>query len=99
MTRVSFLLKVRPVKIEEYKRHNQAVWPEKLAALSRTGWHNYSLFMRPDGRPVGYFDTPESFQAAQARAIAPSKDILDFVPKNGWRGKRSFPRHPFFGHS
>ena len=64
MKRVGFLLKVKPEKIDEYKAHHERVWPEMLAALSRTGWHNYSLFMRDDGLLFGYFETPESFQAA-----------------------------------
>jgi L-rhamnose mutarotase len=62
--RVGFLLKVKPDKLEEYKQHHQAVWPEMLDALRRNGWHNYSLFMRDDGLLFGYFETPESFQAA-----------------------------------
>jgi L-rhamnose mutarotase len=62
--RVAFLLKVREDKLEEYKEHHKAVWPEMLDALRRTGWHNYSLFMREDGLLFGYFETPESFQAA-----------------------------------
>ena len=66
MTRVSFLLKVKPEKIAEYKALHAAVWPDMLAALSKTGWHNYSLFMRADGLLVGYFETPESFDAARA---------------------------------
>jgi len=60
------LLRVRPDKIEEYKARHKAVWPEMLDALRRTGWHNYSLFMREDGLLLGYFETPESFQAALA---------------------------------
>jgi len=35
-----------------------------LDALSRTGWHNYTLFMRSDGTLFGYFETAESFAAA-----------------------------------
>ena len=66
MKRVAFLLKVREDKLEEYKEHHKAVWPEMLDALRRTGWHNYSLFMREDGLLFGYFETPESFQAALA---------------------------------
>ncbi|MBM3134667.1 MAG: L-rhamnose mutarotase [Chloroflexi bacterium] len=66
MRRVAFLLKVRQDKIEEYKAHHKQVWPEMLAALRRTGWHNYSLFMREDGLLFGYLETPESFQAALA---------------------------------
>jgi L-rhamnose mutarotase len=64
MKRVGFLLKVKPDMLEEYKKHHEAVWPEMLAALRRTGWHNYSLFTREDGLLFGYFETPESFQAA-----------------------------------
>ena len=66
MKRVAFLLKVREDKLEEYKEHHKAVWPEMLDALRRTGWHNYSLFMREDGLLFGCFETPESFQAALA---------------------------------
>jgi L-rhamnose mutarotase len=65
MRRVGFLLKVRQEKLAEYKAHHQAVWPEMLAALRRNGWHNYSLFMRDDGLLFGYFETPDSLQAAQ----------------------------------
>ena len=64
MKRVGFLLQVRKDKIAEYKKHHQAVWPKMLDALSRNGWHNYSLFMREDGLLFGYCETPESFQAA-----------------------------------
>ena len=66
MKRIAFLLKVREDKIEEYKKHHQTVWPEMLEALRRTGWHNYSLFLRDDGLLFGYLETPESFQAALA---------------------------------
>lgn len=30
-----------------------------LTALARTGWHNYSLFLRADGMLIGYFETPD----------------------------------------
>ena len=66
MNRVAFLLKVKEDKIPEYIKHHEAVWPEMLEALRRTGWHNYSLFMRDDGLLFGYFETPDSFQAALA---------------------------------
>jgi len=64
MKRVGFLLKVRQDRVAEYKKHHEAVWPDMLDALRRNGWHNYSLFMRDDGLLFGYFETPESFQAA-----------------------------------
>jgi L-rhamnose mutarotase len=64
MQRVGFLLQVKKDKIEEYKKHHEAVWPEMLAALRRTGWRNYSLFLRDDGLLFGYFEAEESFQAS-----------------------------------
>jgi L-rhamnose mutarotase len=35
-----------------------------LDALRRTGWGNYSLFLRDDGLLFGYFEAAESFQAS-----------------------------------
>lgn len=64
MNRIGFQLKVKEEMIAEYKRHHEAVWPEMLDALRRTGWHNYSLFMREDGTLFGYFETPHDFQTA-----------------------------------
>ena len=65
MQRVCFLLKIKQEKIAEYKEAHAAVWDEMLQALSETGWHNYSLFLREDGMLVGYLETPD-FAAAQA---------------------------------
>ncbi len=64
MQRVGFLLQVKKDKLDEYKKHHEAVWPEMLAALRRTGWRNYSLFLRDDGLLFGYFEAEESFQAS-----------------------------------
>jgi L-rhamnose mutarotase len=63
--RVCFCLQVRPDRLEEYAERHAAVWPGMLEALERTGWHNYSLFLRDDGLLVGYFETP-SLDAALA---------------------------------
>jgi L-rhamnose mutarotase len=65
MQRVAFILRVKPDRLEEYKRRHTAVWPEMLQALRETGWHNYSLFMRPDGLLFGYLETPD-FERAKA---------------------------------
>jgi L-rhamnose mutarotase len=64
MKRAGFLLKVKEDKIGEYKKHHEQVWPEMLDALRRTGWGNYSLFMREDGLLFGYFEAAESFEAS-----------------------------------
>jgi len=66
MKRIGFVLKVKRDKIEEYKQHHKKVWPEMLDALRRTGWHNYSLFMRADGTLFGYFETAENLEHAVA---------------------------------
>lgn len=67
MKRVGFVLKVRQDRLDEYKQHHQHAWPEMLQALRDAGWHNYSLFVRDDGLLFGYFEAPDSLQAAQAR--------------------------------
>ena len=54
----------------EYQERHKAVWPEMMQALRETGWHNYSLFIRPDGWIFGYFETDQSLQAAQAGMAA-----------------------------
>jgi L-rhamnose mutarotase len=61
---MAFLFRVKPELLAEYRELHQAVWPEMLDAHRRMGWHNYSLFADPDGLVFGYFETPESFQAA-----------------------------------
>ena len=59
-TRRCFLLQVRPERLAEYVADHERVWPEMLAALSRTGWRNYSLFARAeDGLVVGYFESDD----------------------------------------
>ncbi len=62
MKRVCFVLRVKQDLVEEYREAHD-VWPEMRAALSEAGFRNYSLFMRPDGLIVGYFEA-EDPQAA-----------------------------------
>ncbi|NQX11699.1 L-rhamnose mutarotase [Microbacteriaceae bacterium VKM Ac-2855] len=63
--RVCFLLHLKPELVDEYLEAHAVVWPDMLDALSRTGWRNYSLFLRPDdGLVVGYLET-DDFEAAQ----------------------------------
>ena len=68
MQRICFLLKVQQDKLEEYKQSHQNVWPEMLEALSAAGWHNYSLFLRPDGLLVGYCETDDFDEALRKMA-------------------------------
>jgi L-rhamnose mutarotase len=62
--RVCFQLKVRPDRIDEYVERHANVWPEMRDALHEAGWHNYSLFLQPDGTLIGYLET-DDFDAAQ----------------------------------
>lgn len=67
--RVCFLMHLKPDRIDDYLAVHEHVWPEMLEALRQTGWHNYSLFLRPeDGLVVGYLET-EDYERAQ-RAMA-----------------------------
>jgi L-rhamnose mutarotase len=92
--RVCFLLKVRPGRLAEYRERHRAVWPDMLDALGRTGWHNYSLFLRDDGLLVGYLETDDFEAAKKAMAetevnarwqaeMAPFFEDLDGRPDEG----------------
>lgn len=59
MQRVCFRLRVRPERLAEYRERHSAVWPEMLRALRDAGWHDYSLFLHPDGTLIGYFLTED----------------------------------------
>ncbi|MEV0237744.1 L-rhamnose mutarotase [Nonomuraea sp. NPDC050786] len=94
MQRVCFLLKVRPERLAEYRERHRDVWPEMREALSRTGWHNYSIFLRDDGLLVGYLETADFETAKKAMAdtevnarwqaeMAPFFEDLDGRPDEG----------------
>ena len=55
-----------PVLQQEYKRYHANVWPEMQAALKRSGWHNYSLFLHPDGSLFGVFESESNLQQCLA---------------------------------
>ena len=68
--RVCFLLRLKADRVEDYLNAHAVVWPDMLDALRSAGWHNYSLFLRPDdGLVVGYLET-DDFAAAQKRMAA-----------------------------
>ena len=69
MERIGFRLQVKPELMDEYVERHKDVWEDMLAALSRTGWHNYSLFLdRADGTLFGYFETPDLDKALSGMA-------------------------------
>jgi L-rhamnose mutarotase len=69
MSRYCLLGHVDPLRITDYRRVHQAVWPDLLRALKDAGWHNYSLFLREDGLLIGYVEADDLDQA-QARIAA-----------------------------
>ena len=95
MHRVCFRLQVRRERLAEYAERHAAVWPEMLAALHETGWHNYSLFLDDDGLLIGYVETPD-LEAARAGMdatdvnarwqgeMAPFFEDLDLPPDQGF---------------
>ena len=88
MQRVCFTLQVRPEKLVEYKARHREVWPEMQQALRETGWHNYSLFLRPDGLLIGYLETENFDHAKQEMARRTindrwQRDMADFFDTSG----------------
>jgi L-rhamnose mutarotase len=65
MQRICWTLQVKKDRMEGYVELHKNVWPEMQEALQRTGWHNYSIFLRSDGLLIGYLET-DDFQAAVA---------------------------------
>ncbi|GAB3553947.1 L-rhamnose mutarotase [Actinopolyspora lacussalsi] len=65
MTRVCFQLWIDPNRLDEYRSRHAAVWPEMLRELEASGRRNYSLFLRPDGLLIGYYET-DSVSASDA---------------------------------
>nr|WP_246851999.1 L-rhamnose mutarotase [Patulibacter sp. SYSU D01012] len=59
------MLQVKPERLDEYQERHARVWPEMLEALTASGYRNYSIFLRPDGLLVGYFEC-DDYAAADA---------------------------------
>lgn len=83
MERVCFRLKLKKDRMSEYIDRHESVWPEMLAALSETGWRNYSLFLdKSDGTLIGYLETPdlEFAKAAMAKTDVNAKWQAEMAP-------------------
>jgi L-rhamnose mutarotase len=77
-----FLLRVRPDRMDEYRRRHEKVWPEMLQALADTGWRNYTLFLSEDGLLVGYVeaDDLQASLAAMARTDVNARWQAEMAP-------------------
>lgn len=70
MKRYGMVIRVRPERFEEYKRHHAAVWPDVLAMISRCHIRNYSIYHK-DGFLFSYFEyTGDDFDADMRRMAA-----------------------------
>ncbi len=81
-SRVCFQLQVDPARMPEYRERHAAVWPDMLEALAATGWRNYSIFLRPDGLLIGYFeaDDPDAALAAMAQTDVNDRWQAEMAP-------------------
>ena len=97
MERVCFQLQVKPDRLAEYRERHAAVWPSMLEAIAASGRRNYSLFLRPDGLLIGYYETDDD-DASQASldanpATAPwEAEMADFFIALDGRPDQSAPR-------
>ncbi|MFN0123916.1 MAG: L-rhamnose mutarotase [Blastocatellia bacterium] len=47
MTRLAFLMQLKPGQDQEYQRRHNPIWPELRDTLRDHGAHNYSIFLDP----------------------------------------------------
>ncbi|MBM4103913.1 MAG: L-rhamnose mutarotase [Planctomycetes bacterium] len=68
--RYGSVIRVRPEKLDEYKRLHAAVWPEVLKMIKECNISNYSIFYR-DGFLFSYLEyTGNDFAADMAKMAA-----------------------------
>ena len=78
MKRYGQVIKVRPERLEEYKKLHAAVWPGVLEMISKCNIRNYSIFFR-DGCLFAYFEyVGNDFNADMAKMAA------DLVTQEWW---------------
>jgi L-rhamnose mutarotase len=85
MTRVCFQLQVEPSVLDAYIDRHSPVSPEMLREIAASGRTNYSIFVRPDGLLIGYFEVDDL--ESSAAYLAASRVAAD------WEAQMA----PFFG--
>jgi len=48
MKRFGSVIKIRPEKIEEYKRYHREIWPEVARTIRECNIQNYTIFLKDD---------------------------------------------------
>jgi L-rhamnose mutarotase len=70
MRRYGMAIKVKPGKIEEYKRLHATVWPDVLKMISDCNIRNYSIYLKDDYL-FSYFEyVGNDFDADMAKMAA-----------------------------
>jgi L-rhamnose mutarotase len=70
MRRFGMVVKVRPERLDEYKRLHADVWPDVLKTIRECNIRNYSIFHK-DGFLFSYFEyVGDDFDADMARTAA-----------------------------
>ncbi len=73
MKRFGHVLKLKPETIASYRKYHEAVWPEVLAAISRSNIRNYSIYLKGD-LLFSYFEYHGSdYRADMAKVAADAK--------------------------
>jgi L-rhamnose mutarotase len=79
MKRYGSVIKVRPEKLEEYKRLHAAAWPGVLKMIHDCNIRNYSIYLK-DGYLFGYYEyLGSNYQADMAKMAA------DSVTQEWWK--------------
>jgi L-rhamnose mutarotase len=70
MKRYGMVIRVRPEKLDEYRRLHAAVWPDVLRIVAACNIRNYSIYHK-DGLLFSYFEyVGTDFAADMARMAA-----------------------------
>jgi L-rhamnose mutarotase len=73
MKRYGSVIRVKPDKLQEYKRYHAQVWPEILDMIRQCNIRNYSIYYK-DGYLFSYYEySGEDYPADMAKMAADPK--------------------------
>jgi L-rhamnose mutarotase len=98
MQRYGFIIRLRPEKVDEYKRLHREVWPAVLAKITQCNIRNYTIFLRePENLLFSYYeyvgnDIPADMKAMAADPMTrqwwaltdPCQEKLDTAQADEW---------------
>jgi L-rhamnose mutarotase len=95
----AFVLRIRPGKVEEYRRRHQQVWPELLDTLRQSGVVHYDIFLDAEGHRVfGHMlrDRPvDPAQPEHPEVLRWRSYMADVLEMDGDRPRRVPVEHVF----